>query len=93
MGLKSAYGGTKYFKVYKDRDIGLDFSHFAGRTIIESFQDDDVASDQDVIDNGKQTCFRDLLQVKAALRQPYLRNQLNTWRTWQPIFGRLPRRY
>jgi len=93
MALKTSQGGSKYFKVYKDADVGIDFSKWPGRTIVDSHMDDDVESDQEVLNNGKQTCYRDLLDVKTAQRQPGVRQRLMTFRMWSPMFGgTMPRR-
>ena len=74
--------------MYKDTDIGLDFSRFE-RHIIESHHDDDNDTDTEVLNSGKQTCFQDLLTVKAALklRAEELRRRLNTFKIWAPKFG------
>ena len=53
--------------MYKDTDVGLDFSRFE-RHMIESHHDEDNDTDTEVLNCGKQTCFRDLLTVKAALK-------------------------
>jgi hypothetical protein len=67
MSLKSLDGThEKFFKVYKDEDIGLDFSRLERKEslIIEAHQDDDVETENEVLENGIQTCFKDLLVVK-----------------------------
>ena len=83
-----------YFKVYRDENIGLDFSKFQGKTIHECDQDDDLESDQDIVENGHQRCMADLMVAKAALRLPLLQQhqKLSTYKLWAPLFGRLPRR-
>ena len=83
----------KFFKVFKDEDLGLDFSRFGDNLIIESHQDDDVETENEVLDNGTQTCYKDLLVVKAALKNPAdkVRRALRTFRLWSPLFsGILP---
>lgn len=42
----------KFFKVYNDADLGLDFSKFTQKTIVECTQDDDVQTENEVLDNG-----------------------------------------
>ena len=45
----------RFFKVYNDADLGLDFSKFETQNkkiIVESQQDDDIETDSDVLDNG-----------------------------------------
>ena len=85
----------KFFKVYNDADLGLDFSKFMNqKTIVESAQDDDVQTENEVLDNGVQTCYKDLLVVKQALKNPFEKVQkaLRTFKLWAPLFGgNLPR--
>jgi hypothetical protein len=67
MSLRSLDGThEKFFKVFKDEDLGLDFSRLERKEslIIEAHQDDDVETEHEVLDNGTQTCFKDLLVVK-----------------------------
>lgn len=85
------------FKVYKDADIGIDLDGFVGRdgreAFVESAMDDDANSDQDTVEGGKRTCFRDLLAAKDYLNHPpdRMRRALKTFRFWAPLFrGTLP---
>ena len=41
----------RIFKVYKDLEIGLDMTRF-DNPLIESYQDDDVDTDDDMLRNG-----------------------------------------
>jgi len=81
----------KFFKVFKDEDIGLDFTRIWRKEelIIEAHQDDDVETESETLDNGTQTCFKDLLIVKQALKNPpdKLKRTLRTYRLWSPLFG------
>lgn len=69
VGLKQSNGTQRYFKVFNDADVGLDFSKMGEKVIIESHMDDDVDTDTDVLGNGRQCCFRDLLPVKQILKE------------------------
>jgi hypothetical protein len=56
MSLKSLDGThEKFFKVFKDEDLGLDFSRLERKEslIIEAHQDDDVETEHEVLDNGR----------------------------------------
>jgi hypothetical protein len=44
-------GQDKFFKVYKDLEIGLDFARF-GNPMIESYQDDDVDTEDENLGYG-----------------------------------------
>lgn len=62
--------GQKFFRVYQDSDVlqGLTNLVKDGReNLIDSTQDDDVESDEEVTRNGIQTSFKDLLVVKDYL--------------------------
>ncbi len=88
--------GEKYFKVYRDSDVLPDLPNFARdgkETLIDSTQDDDVESDEEVMNSGVQTSFKDLLVVKDYLRHnpERVRAALRTFKIWAPYFGgRLP---
>ena len=63
------------------------------KTLIDSAQDDDLESDDDVVRAGVETSFKDLLVVKDRLRMPAekVRSSLKTFRIWAPNFrGKLP---
>ncbi len=62
-------------------------------TIVDSAQDDDVESDEEVVRSGVQTSFKDLLVVKdwLKLHPEKVRQGLKTFKLWAPMFGgRLP---
>lgn len=91
--------GEKFFKIYQDCDIGFDYSlfdngdNFGQETLIDASQDDDVESDDGLVNSGVQTCYRDLLVVKDTLRyEPeQVKRSLRTWKLWTPLFkGTLP---
>ena len=87
----------KYFHVYRDSDVIPDLKQLKTKdgkdALIDSAQDDDVESDEEVMNSGVQTSFKDLLIVKDYLRhQPEkVRAALRTFKLWAPLFGgRLP---
>ena len=86
----------KYFKVYRDSDVIPNLSSFnknGKEVLIDSAQDDDVESDDEVVNSGIQTSFKDLLVVKDYLRHnpERVRAALRTFKTWAPLFGgRMP---
>jgi len=72
--------------------FGNDLSQFSAdghETLIDSAQDDDVESDEDVVLSGEQTSLKDLLIVKDWLRLPAekVRVNLKTFKLWAPLFG------
>ena len=83
----------KAFPVFADFDIFADklpkFSSDGKETLIDSSQDDDVDSDEDVVRSGEHTSYNDLLVVKDWLKKPpeYVRVNLKTFKIWAPYFG------
>ena len=57
--------------------------------LIDSTQDDDVESDEDVMQSGVKTSFKDLLVVKDYLRHKpeQVKKSLRTFKLWAPLFG------
>ena len=86
----------KFFRVYADADVltGLPkFDKEGNDCLVDSTQDDDVESDDDVVQSGIHTSFRDLLVVKDYMKLPpeKVRTSLRTYKLWAPLFGgRLP---
>ena len=89
---------VKFFKVFKESDMpDFDFSMLKGKKgevpNFESTQDDDVNTDTEVLNNGKNKCFKDLLVVKEYLRHrpEKVRRSLKTHQIWTPRFnGHMP---
>lgn len=64
--------------------------------LIDSAQDDDLESDEGVMQSGVQTSIGDLLVVKdyLKLKPERVKTSLRTFKLWAPLFGgRLPYRY
>ena len=62
-------------------------------TLVDSTQDDDVESDEEVMQSGVQTSYKDLLAVKdyLKLKPDRVKTSLRTFKLWAPLFGgRLP---
>jgi len=85
--------GEKFFRVFKDSDVlGNDlpqFNHEGRETLVDSAQDDDVESDEEVMRSGVQTSLKDLLIVKDWLRlhPDKIRKGLRTFKLWAPLCG------
>ena len=83
----------KAFPVYADLDVFTEmlpkFSEDGQETLIDSAQDDDVESDEEVVRSGEHTSYNDLLVVKDWLRKPaeHIRVNLKTFKLWAPMFG------
>ena len=95
----SADGVSKQtFPVYADCDVlkGLEklTTKDGHEPIIDSAQDDDVMSDEEVVKTGIETSYRDLVIVKDYLsryRPEQIRRALRTWKLWSPLWnGKLP---
>lgn len=88
--------GEKFFRVYSDKDVLADLPTLdkdGNDTLVDSAQDDDVESDDEVVRSGVQTSFRDLLVVKDYMKvnPEKVRVALRTFRLWAPLFGgRMP---
>ena len=73
---------------------GFNFNKFVtdkgkqAEVLIDTVQDDDVDTDEEVLRSGAQTCYRDLLIVKDWLAhdQMKVRKSLKTWKIWAPQF-------
>jgi hypothetical protein len=58
--LKDAKGGQKFFRMYEDVEIGLAFGHLQNDDddcLIDTCQDDDQATDDEILHNGEQQCM------------------------------------
>ena len=76
------------FRLFSDTDIGVDLSKFSdsdSEPVVDSCQDDDLATDDEVIEAGIQMCLQDLLVVKDYLLNQNERS-LITYRVWAPRF-------
>lgn len=78
------------FRLFSDTDIGVDLSKFRdshkkSEPVVDSCQDDDLATDEEVIEAGIHMCFEDLLVVKDYLLHQNERS-LKTYRVWAPRF-------
>ena len=88
--------GEKFFRVYNDADViaGLHKYDKQGReTLQDSTQDDDLESDEGVMQSGVQTSMGDLLVVKDYLKLNPERvyRSLRAYKLWAPLFNdRLP---
>jgi hypothetical protein len=56
--------GVGTFRLFRDCDIGLNLKE---DWIIDAYQDDDMMTDSEVMDAGRNQCFKDLFSLKKGL--------------------------
>ena len=60
-------GGKRFFPFYEDGDIGLSFKNLDTEDedgIIDACQDDDQATDDEILQGGEQQCMQDLISLR-----------------------------